>query len=107
MSISGISQQTYIQWLQKGGTINLQIEATDISSDLSFESSPDIKPNLYSGFELIPSSAIMASSKEIASLLIYGDFWTRVVTFAYSHNGKIVYMKLPNGKYQVTATAVI
>ncbi len=80
------------------------MDAEDIDAGRAFESLPLIEPYLESGFELEPSS-ITSESQGASLLLVHGDPWTRVVTYTYRRDGKIVYRKLTNGQYEAKVSA--
>lgn len=98
MAVTGPTKQQYEDFLSNGGVLTFTIDSSDISSDNSFENFELIKPYLYTGFELRPSS-VMHEPKEAAQLYVYGDTWTRVITFVYRNSGKIIYKKLPTGSF--------
>ena len=99
MAVTGATQQQYQDFLANGGTLTFTIGASDIASDNAFENFALIKPYLYTGFELRPSS-IIHEPKEAVQIMVYGDSWTRVVTTVYRQGGKIIYRKLSNGDFQ-------
>jgi hypothetical protein len=103
MAVTGPTHQQYNDFLTNGGTLTFTIDANDISPDNTFENLPLIKPYLYSGFELRPSS-IIHEPQEAAQIYIHGDSWTRVVTIVYRNGGKIVYKKLSSGIFQAECT---
>jgi len=103
MAITGITRDEYRQFVEKGGTVSVEIDAEDISKNRSFEQSPLIKPYLMTGFELRPSTVIH-DPKVAAEIYLYGDDWTKVITTVYRNGGSIIYKKLPNGRFQATMT---
>jgi len=103
MAITGITRDQYRQFLEKGGTVSVEIDAEDVSKDPSFEQSPLIKPYLTTGFELRPSPVIH-DPKVAAEIYLYGDDWTIVIATVYRNGGSIIYKKLSNGRFQATMT---
>lgn len=99
MSITGVSHAEYEKFLSSGGELTFEMDASDISSSRDFENLPLIKPFLESGFELAPSPMISAPA-ERARLFLYGGSWTLVIVHVYQSGGKIIYKKLPSGKYE-------
>lgn len=100
MAVTGVTNQEYINFLENGGQITFVIDSEDISNDSSFENFEPIKPYLYSGFEIRPST-IIHDPEVAAQLLVYGDSWTKVTTFVYRNGGKIIYRKRKDtGKFQ-------
>lgn len=99
MAVTGATQSQYQDFLVNGGSLTFVIEAKDIDPSGSFENFELIKPYLYTGFELRPSS-IIHEPKEAAQILVHGDSWTRVVTKVYRSGGTIIYKKLATGDFQ-------
>lgn len=106
MAVTGISKQQYDSFLENGGNVVFTIDSSDISPDGSFENFPLIKPYLYSGFELRPSTIIHAPQAAV-DFCIHGDSWTKVITVVYRFGGKIIYKKLSNGQFQADCTIPI
>ena len=77
----------------------LTVDREDFAKDAEFEEASSIKPLLYKGFEL-PPSPLMAMPQAIADISLYGDQWTRTMTTVYLKNGRIIYKKLHNGRYE-------
>ena len=103
MAVTGVSETEYTWFLSHGGSLVFQIDSADIDSTGGFESSPLIQPFLATGFELKPSP-IIEQMQDQAKLLLFGGTWTRVITYTYVHGGSIIYKKLPNGRYEATAS---
>ena len=103
MAVTGVTKEQYNNFLQNGGDVTFVIDAADIAPDNEFEISPLIKPYLHSGFELRPSS-IIDEPKVAAEIYVYGESWTRVITFVYRKGGKIIYRKLSNGQFQAACS---
>lgn len=99
MSITGVTEQHYRDFLSEGGSLTFEIDAIDIDSSGQFEKSPLIAPFLSSGFELKPTP-IIENPKDSCRLLLYGDSWTRVITYAYKKGGSVIYKKLLSGRYE-------
>lgn len=104
MSITGVPEQQYRDYLKHGGNLTFEIDATDIDASGCFENSPLIAPFLLSGFELKPSP-IFEEVKTSAQLLLYGDSWTRIVTRTYLQGGSVIYRKLTTGRYEAKVSA--
>ena len=102
MEINGVTEIEYQNYLENGGSLTFEIDESDIDSTRGFEKSPLIKPYLHSRFELKPSP-LVEGSKEEAQIFLYGDSWTRVITFTYKCGGSIVYRKLSSGRYEAKA----
>jgi hypothetical protein len=100
------SEEKKIEWenfKQNGGEIIFEIDPTDISSDKEFEEFPSIKPNLSTGFELPPTSLI--DTPELQALIqVFGSGWDYILCRIYIAGGKVVYKKLPSGKYEAKCT---
>ena len=103
MAVTGPTHQQYELFREKGGTIIFNIDASDISSDNTFENFTQTNPDLYTGFELIPSS-IIDNPKEVVQIYMYGNTWTQIVTFVYRNGGEIIYKKIPSGNFQAKCT---
>ncbi len=101
MAITGVTKEKYQRFLEKGGSLSFQIYSSDIDSTGGFEDSL-LKSQIESGFELKPTSLREGSVEEV-QLLIYGEPWTQFVAHVYKHGGKIIYRKLPNGRYEAQA----
>ena len=104
MPITGVTEEEYKHFLEHGGSLIFEIDAKDIDSTGGFEESPLIEPHLESGFELKPSPIIEEPPNSTA-LFLYGGSWTRVVTHTYLKGGRIVYRKLPSGRYEAKVEA--
>jgi hypothetical protein len=99
MAITGVTENQYKTFLSSGGSLTFYLDAKDIDSSGGFESSPLISPYLSSGFELVPTPVIHEPI-ERGMLLFYGGSWERVIAHTYLNNGKIIYKKLPDGRYE-------
>ncbi|MBK5274154.1 MAG: hypothetical protein JJE30_03780 [Desulfuromonadales bacterium] len=104
MSISGITENEYAKFLENGGFICVTIDKSDIMSESDFETSEEIRPNLFKGFEIPPSNVIVNIPENRATMYQYGEPWDRTVIFVYGHGGKIIYKKIANGKYEAEVT---
>lgn len=87
--------------LKNGGSYVMTVQSSDISSDASFETSPHIAPDLYTGFRLDPSPSI-EDPKADALVLRYGDGWLQVISAVHRRGGHIIYKKLPTGDFGAT-----
>ncbi len=88
---------------KNGGSIAFEIDSEDITGTQEFEEFPSIKPNLTTGFELPPTSLI--NTPELQALIqVHGSEWDYILCRIYLAGGKVVYKKLPNGKYVATCT---
>ena len=103
MAVIGPTQTQYAEFLENGGTLVFTIDSIEISSNNSSEDYSQVKPYLYSGFELEPSS-IIHDPKYDGHLLLHGDSWSKVVTSVHRLGGKIIYKKLTTGNYQAECT---
>lgn len=99
MTITGVTENQYKLFVSSGGSLTFYLDAEDIESGGGFESSPLIKPYLFSGFELVPTPIIHEPS-ERGMLLFYGGSWEKVIAHTYLNKGKIIYKKLPDGRYE-------
>lgn len=99
MAITGATPEQYEKFLQDGGTLTLIVDKTEVGKSGEFERYPDLKDNLDSGFELPPTSLIY-EPKARFDLLTNGDQWTRTTTAVYTSGGRIIYRRLPNGRYE-------
>lgn len=106
VAVTGATQQQYQDFLTNGGSLTFVIGASDIASDNAFENFALIKPYLYTGFELRPSS-IIHEPNEAAQIMVHGDPWARVVTTVYQQGGKIIYKKLSNGDFQAECSTPV
>lgn len=106
MAVTDVNKQQYDDFLENGGNVIFTIDSTDISPDGAFENFPLIKPCLYSGFELSPSTIIHAPQAAV-DLYVHGDSWGKVITVVYRFGGKIIYKKLSNGRFQADCTIPI
>ncbi len=100
------SEEKMSEWenfKKNGGAITFEIDPTDISSTQEFEEFPSIKPNLSTGFELPPTSLINAPELQ-ALIQGHGSEWDHILCRIYLAGGKVVYKKLPSGKYEANCT---
>lgn len=102
MAITGSTPQQYQDAINNGGTLTYTVDSIDISEN-EFEELSSIKPMLYKGFE-IPPSTIIHDPAEAAQIYMHGDNWTRIVTTTYLKGGRVIYKKLPSGQFQATCT---
>ncbi|URL57016.1 hypothetical protein IM816_10100 [Luteibacter flocculans] len=103
MAITGVTEDQYKLFVSSGGSLTFYLDAKDIDSGGGFESSPLISPYLSSGFELVPTP-IIHNPSERGTLLLYGGSWERVIAHTYLNKGKIIYKKLPDGRYEAKVT---
>lgn len=106
MAITGVTEEEYKSYVAHGGTLRFEVEAFDIDPSGAFEKSPLIQPYLNSGFELKPSPVIEMPVNS-AALFLYGGSWDRVIAHTYKNGGKIVYSKLPSGRYEAKVEAPV
>lgn len=104
MAITGVTEEEYKHYVARGGKLRFEIEASDIDPSGAFEKSPQIQPYLSSGFELKPSPIIEMPANS-AALFLFGGSWDRVIAHTYKNGGKIVYAKLPSGRYEAKVEA--
>jgi hypothetical protein len=103
MAIQGVTEDQYTQFLKNGGKLIFQIDAGDIDPTGGFARSPIIAPNLSTGFELVPSP-IIEDPNHRGQLLFFGGSWERVIAYTYLHGGKIIYKKLPDGRFEAAVS---
>lgn len=100
------SPQKHSEWnafKASGGTITFEIDATDISSDASFEKLPSLQSLLKTGFEIPPTPLI--ETAELRTLIqMHGSEWDYILCRIYLAGGKIIYRQLANGRYEATCT---
>ena len=99
MAVSGATTEAYYIFMEKGGDITFEIDATDISKDREFENFPQIKPKLKTGFEIPPTSMIHAVEL-LASIRMYGSDWDNIFASVYICGGKVIFKKISDNKYQ-------
>jgi hypothetical protein len=89
--------------IDHGGFYTVVIDAADIPMDARSEAFPAVAPVLSTGFEMPPSSIINEpiSANEILTKV---DTWGQVQVLIYKRGGKIVYRKLPDGRYEAKIT---
>lgn len=104
MAITGVTETEYRHYVDHGGALRFEINASDLDPSGAFEKSPLIQPYLTSGFELKPSPIIEMPANS-AALFLYGGSWDRVIAHTYKNGGKIVYAKLPSGCYEAKVEA--
>ena len=106
MPITGVTEEEYRHYVCHGGNLCFEIEASDIDPSGEFEELRLTKPYLNSGFELKPSPIVEVPANS-AALFLYGGSWDRVIAHTYKNGGKIVYTKLPNGRYEAKVEAPV
>jgi len=99
MAITGVTGQQYEAFLRNGGELILTLDKTDFSKHGEFEQFPNLQDRLDTGFELPPDTIITdpAARMDIYTL---GDQWSRTTTAVYSRGGRIIYRRLPDGRYE-------
>lgn len=90
----------YKEFVKKGGTIVLNVAASDIVSNQEFES---IKPDPYTGSELNPTTAI-SGGEFYTEVILHRDDFSRKIAFDYGNAGIIIYKKLKDGLCEATCT---
>jgi len=101
------SDTKQIEWdnfVKNGGSITFTITSEDICSNREFETSPSIKPNLKTGFELPPTSLI--NSPELQTQIqAHGSEWDNILCHVYLAGGNVIYKQISIGKYEATCNA--
>ncbi|EGR0096971.1 hypothetical protein QX226_22740 [Vibrio vulnificus] len=103
VTVTENKKQEWDTFVSKGGNIEFEIDSSDISSNLEFETYPSISPNLESGFELPPTSMISTTELQ-AQIMLYGSDWDQILAFVYLHGGKVIYKKVAGGKYKANCS---
>lgn len=84
-----------------GGKIVFEVDPEDIASDRGFETDASLRPNLATGFELAPTSLI--DTPELQALIqTAGSEWSYIFMRIYLAGGKVIYRRLPSGKYSAS-----
>jgi len=104
MSITGVTENDYAKFIENGGVIRVTLDKSDIMSESDFETSEEIIPHLFTGFEIPPSNVIVNIPGNRATMYQYGAPWDRTVTFVYAYGGKIIYKKIADDKYEAEVT---
>ncbi|MCX7009285.1 MAG: hypothetical protein NTY53_18905 [Kiritimatiellaeota bacterium] len=87
---------------KKGGTIVFEVDAANIFQNESIENKL-IPPDLNTGFEQ-RSLTRVRDNQAAAEMHTCGDLLTEIVTCVDQHGGTTKSKKLPNGRYQATAS---
>jgi len=101
------SDTKQIEWdnfKKNGGSITFTVDSGDICSNREFETSPSIKPNLRTGFELPPTSIINSPELQ-AQVQMHGSEWENILCHIYLAGGNVIYKQISTGKYEATCNA--
>ncbi|WP_421832546.1 hypothetical protein [Limnobacter sp.] len=99
ITYSDNKKQQWEDFKKSGGSITFEIDAEDVSSTNDFETNPEIQSKLATGFELPPTTLIHSPGLQ-ALIQVHGSQWDYILCRVYLAGGKVVYRKLPSGKYE-------
>lgn len=87
--------------LENGGSHTITLEEADVG--MTDEVRQALGNRLHTGFDLPPTSLIYLD-KEATEILALSRGWTQIPVLVYRADGKIIYKRLPNGRYEAQIT---